>query len=1505
MWGLALVVLVLFGLVGFASRASAESLSSAELEKLPVMVEWVYRNGAAGSPVGCGEGCAHLWSAEHGSMANAPAAREIWDQLGTFEASEGLWPSLHELAGDFTSSAVKFEVGAFTLGWHVGGSSGKWMRFNESGAATAPQMGWCDSAGSYYETLAEPGEAYGTTPEAGLPPQPKASGWTYIGKQSYCYFGGIGYYAEVAAPGCNQAISAPTPWGGWSNPAEAYLTCGGIQNYTALRTRPFHYSVPQEYSGQTATDIVTNGAPTSMPSREAVEAALKAALEASGSAPFNAWLRYVTTGEGYDPTQVPIASEGFGPGNAGEPSRTPPCVGDPVNCSTGNEMESQTDISVPGRGVPLSLSRTYNAQAAVSESSPGPFGYGWSSSFSDHLAINTEAGSVIVHQANGSTVAFKGNLGAPGSLSAPAWVQASLVLNSDGTYTYTLPSQEAFHFSSSGRLTSVADRDGNTTTLAYTSGGLLEAIIDPAGRKIKLAYNGEGLIESATDPMGHIVKYTYEAGKLASVIEPGEPSARWQFKYDTSHELTELIDGRGGKTLNEYDSSHRVIAQTDPLGRKLKFEYQEEAEPFQTTITNQTTGAVTKESFDGAHNLTAATHGYGTAAQATETSTYNGAEELTSHADGDGHTTTYTYDAAGNRTSRTDPLGDKTSWTYDATHDVETSTTPNGETTTITRNSHGDPETVSRPAPKSETQTTKYVYNSYGQLTSYENALKDIWTYEYNTNGDKISETDPEGDKRTWGYNEDSQETSTVSPNGNAEEAKPSEWTTTTEPDAQGRIVKVTDPLGHETKYAYDKNGNRESETDPMGHKTTYTYDADNELTKTEKPDKTVTEVAYDGAGLIKTQTNPKKEKTEYVRNALEEVTEITDPNSGKTTKTYDPAGNLMSLVDSAKRTTSYGYDEANRLQTIKYSDGSTPTVKYTYDKDGNRTGMTDGTGTTSNTWDQLDRLTGTKDGHGDASAYEYNLANEQTKITYPNGKSIGQAFDAAGRLDKIVDWKEQAIYFKHDHNSDVTDTEVHHLLNEEHEYEHYDRAGQLEEILAEDRRQSGLPFHENPPPIKLMSLEYSRNADGEITGATSKGLPGEEKPKSEYDTDSRLTANAGVVYEYNSDDNLTLNGSNKLDYNSANDEIASEHVSHTEFTYNEDGQRASSSAKSKIVTTYAYDQAGDLKSVTRPAEGSTPAISDSYAYDGDSLRASQAIAGTTSYLTWNPTTSVPLLLSDGTNSYIYGPTGAPVEQISSGEVALYYHHDQQNSTRMLTDGYGEAKATMTYDAYGAQTGTTGTATTPLRYDAQYTSQDTGLIYLRARVYDPATAQFLTMDPLDKLTRAPYNYVEDNPVNSLDPTGLCSDGSISGFLDCFNPVSSGNLAYKGAVALNNTTGIDLPWLLTRPPVVALGAAGVCAVPLVDAGCPAAIGAVWSVSTSSIVANGIETNFCNPGQLAGEEGLTSLLFGFGALGVYTTGAVDAVNAPGYARAIIRGGPALLEALLNGPLAANGG
>jgi RHS repeat-associated protein len=112
------------------------------------------------------------------------------------------------------------------------------------------------------------------------------------------------------------------------------------------------------------------------------------------------------------------------------------------------------------------------------------------------------------------------------------------------------------------------------------------------------------------------------------------------------------------------------------------------------------------------------------------------------------------------------------------------------------------------------------------------------------------------------------------------------------------------------------------------------------------------------------------------------------------------------------------------------------------------------------------------------------------------------------------------------------------------------------------------------------------------------------------------------------------------------------------------------------------------------------------------------------------------------------------VEQISSAGTVTYLHHDQQGSTRLLTGSTGTFTGSTTFDAYGNKTGSTGTSTTPLGYDSQYTSSDTGLIYLRARTYDPSTAQFMSVDPMHEWTREPYIYVGDNPLNHGDPFGL-------------------------------------------------------------------------------------------------------------------------------------------------------
>jgi YD repeat-containing protein len=256
-----------------------------------------------------------------------------------------------------------------------------------------------------------------------------------------------------------------------------------------------------------------------------------------------------------------------------------------VSCQTGNFSQTQTDFAIGGRGVGLTLSRTYNSQAAVA-GHKGIFGYGWSNSFSDHLTIEKTSKKVTLVEADGSTIAFTEGSGE--TFTAPVWTQDTLSGSESAGYTLTLPDQTKYKFTGGGRLESVTDRNGNATTLAYNGSGYLETITDPAGRKIKLTYNSEGLVESAEDPMKRVVKYTYESGNLKSVTQPGESALRWQFKYDGSHRMTELTDGRSGKTTIEYNSSNQVTSETDPMKHTTSYEYA----TFHTTTTNHATGAV-------------------------------------------------------------------------------------------------------------------------------------------------------------------------------------------------------------------------------------------------------------------------------------------------------------------------------------------------------------------------------------------------------------------------------------------------------------------------------------------------------------------------------------------------------------------------------------------------------------------------------------------------------------------------------------------------------------------------------------------------------------------------------------------------------------------------------------------------------------------------------------------------------------------------------------------------
>ncbi len=289
-----------------------------------------------------------------------------------------------------------------------------------------------------------------------------------------------------------------------------------------------------------------------------------------------------------------------------------------------------------------------------------------------------------------------------------------------------------------------------------------------------------------------------------------------------------------------------------------------------------------------------------------------------------------------------------------------------------------------------------------------------------------------------------------------------------------------------------------------------------------------------------------------------------------------------------------------------------------------------------------------------------------------------------------------------------------------------------------------------------LASIAYTRNEDDAITKATPKGSPAKRnRPTPTTKTTASPKAPARPTTNTTQRTIRPASPKDTYNYNKA-DEL--EKTSTANYIYDEVGQRTKVTPTSGPATTYAYDQASNLTAIERPEEGATPRIEDSYSYNGEALRTSETIYGTTSYLDWDTSEELPVLLAAGASSYLYGPGGYGFEQISSAGVPTYLHHDAGGSIRLLTGSSGTVTGATSFEAYGNVIEHTGSSTTALGFDGQYMTPDVGMIYLRAREYAPGTADFLSVDPLVATTRTPYGYAADNPVNSEDPTGLMIDG---------------------------------------------------------------------------------------------------------------------------------------------------
>jgi RHS repeat-associated protein len=111
--------------------------------------------------------------------------------------------------------------------------------------------------------------------------------------------------------------------------------------------------------------------------------------------------------------------------------------------------------------------------------------------------------------------------------------------------------------------------------------------------------------------------------------------------------------------------------------------------------------------------------------------------------------------------------------------------------------------------------------------------------------------------------------------------------------------------------------------------------------------------------------------------------------------------------------------------------------------------------------------------------------------------------------------------------------------------------------------------------------------------------------------------------------------------------------------------------------------------------------------------------------LVWDVASSLPMLLQDGTNTYVYG---LGLISIYDGSEMTYRLVDGLGSTVNLCNEDGDVVGGYLYDAYGNVRSQSGSETEFSFAGEQNDPNDLG--YLRARYYDPEIGRFLSGDPL-------------------------------------------------------------------------------------------------------------------------------------------------------------------------------
>lgn len=747
------------------------------------------------------------------------------------------------------------------------------------------------------------------------------------------------------------------------------------------------------------------------------------------------------------------------------------------------------------------------------------------------------------------------------------------------------------------------------------------------------------------------------------------------------------------------------------------------------------------------------------------TTQYSQPDSVTRGSSGTTLTASATYDAStGLKASSTDENNQQTSYSYDSMDRLTSATRPD---TTVLSTSYDDSsaspgKTATTPITGSTSRKTTTTFDGLNRKTritildASSNVYSKVDT-QYDALGRVYQVSVPyTGSSASYWYQNQydalNRVTKTIPPDGSPSSNNISF-------SYSGNTITATDQTGKQRKTITDAFGRptEVDEPDPSNNNsltltTTSTYDPLNNLTQTSQGVQTRSYV-FDGLGRETSETTPEAGTVSYVYNSYSKMTQRTDARGVVTT---------------------YSYDGLNRPYQVSYNTTgttaiSTPTITYSYGtssasyNNGGLLALSDGLGSETYSYDLLGRRTQVQKVIYNvtySTAYTYNLNGGVVNLTYPSGRVVTNTYDAIGRMQGVKNNSTSANYI-----SSVAYNSAHQVTG----FTFGNNVSASFGYTAQRSQLSSINYTQGSTTLFGLSYGYTQNNgnDGEITSITDNVDSGRTASYT-YDALGRLlTASTngssaypawGLSWTYDRYGNRTAQtvtaGSptaNSVSVSTSTNQITSSGSS--SFSYDANGNLTQDD-----IYVYKYDAENRLVEM----DGISDGVVATYAYDGNSVRTVKVWGADRTYYLYSGSQLLSEFEDASSNTYTAGTTPGTV---GSDSVALImYQHPDHLSTRIATDNSGNYAASQARYPFGdAWYGASwlATASVTRKFTSYYLDTEAGAAqnnYALARVHGARFGRFFMADPVRGTQKIPqrlnrYAYVENDPVNRVDPTG--------------------------------------------------------------------------------------------------------------------------------------------------------